>query len=161
MIEKLCRRCNTVKPASMFSVRKKTKDGLQSECKSCISDRYKENRDAIRERQKETWQRYADENGEKLKEKNRVRRIATVQQASAYREAYKAKYAPKVNAKNVVWSHLLTGRLQKMPCEICADPVSDAHHDDYAKPLEIRWLCRRHHAQWHAKHGAAPNGETK
>lgn len=24
-----------------------------------------------------------------------------------------------------------------------------AHHDDYTKPLEVRWLCHRHHREQH------------
>lgn len=36
-------------------------------------------------------------------------------------------------------------------CEIdgCDNP-GERHHDDYSKPLEIRWLCRKHHALLHA-----------
>lgn len=41
------------------------------------------------------------------------------------------------------------GLLERQPCEICGNPKSDAHHDDYDKPLEVRWLCRRDHAKWH------------
>ncbi len=26
---------------------------------------------------------------------------------------------------------------------------SERHHDDYSKPLEIRWLCRIHHLELH------------
>jgi hypothetical protein len=29
--------------------------------------------------------------------------------------------------------------------------VVDAHHDDYARPLDVTWLCRRHHQQRHAE----------
>ncbi|MBA7592340.1 hypothetical protein ES708_34520 [subsurface metagenome] len=31
-------------------------------------------------------------------------------------------------------------------CEIegCYE-LGERHHDDYSKPLEIRWLCKRHH----------------
>ena len=35
------------------------------------------------------------------------------------------------------------------PCEICGKEKVDAHHDDYAKPLEVRWLCRFHHNKHH------------
>ena len=41
--------------------------------------------------------------------------------------------------------HLLRG-----PCEICGSPNSEGHHDDYGRPLKVRWLCRKHHKQLHA-----------
>lgn len=37
------------------------------------------------------------------------------------------------------------GLLVRGPCAICgAEPVQ-AYHPDYAKPLEVVWLCRAHH----------------
>lgn len=35
------------------------------------------------------------------------------------------------------------------PCEICGAENSFAHHDDYTKPLEVRFLCQKHHSEWH------------
>jgi hypothetical protein len=32
----------------------------------------------------------------------------------------------------------------------CGEPRVDAHHDDYARPLDVRWLCRPHHRLTHA-----------
>lgn len=49
---------------------------------------------------------------------------------------------------------LSRGELAKGPCEVCgiseADgALIDAHHDDYSKPLEVRFLCRQHHIRLH------------
>lgn len=43
------------------------------------------------------------------------------------------------------------GDLTRQPCEVCGAVNVDAHHDDYSKPLEVRWLCRVHHSEFHAK----------
>lgn len=41
------------------------------------------------------------------------------------------------------------GRLIRQGCEVCGEK-GQAHHDDYSKPLEVRWLCPKHHAALHA-----------
>jgi hypothetical protein len=43
-------------------------------------------------------------------------------------------------------------KLKPNPCEVCGDVLNvQAHHDDYDKPLEVRWLCRKHHQALHRK----------
>jgi hypothetical protein len=51
-----------------------------------------------------------------------------------------------------------TGRLVRGPCEVCGHAKTDAHHDDYSRPLDIRWLCRDHHIEHHDDHGFAERG---
>lgn len=44
-------------------------------------------------------------------------------------------------------------------CESCGRPSNknlrkpdiEAHHDDYSKPLDVRWLCKRCHGVFHAE----------
>lgn len=55
----------------------------------------------------------------------------------------------KKRAQNTVTYAIRTGRLVPHPCEACGDPKAEAHHDDYAKPLAVRWLCRTHHLRAH------------
>jgi hypothetical protein len=33
---------------------------------------------------------------------------------------------------------------------VCGAHEAHAHHDDYTKPLKVRWLCPMHHAEVHA-----------
>lgn len=66
----------------------------------------------------------------------------------------------KARATSRVYFAKQKGQLIKKPCEVCGAEQTDAHHDDYAKPLEVRWLCRAHHRQWHVKHGEALNACT-
>ena len=51
-------------------------------------------------------------------------------------------------ANGMVARAIQNGTLTKQPCEECGQKA-EAHHDDYSKPLEVRWLCKKHHAKAH------------
>lgn len=46
---------------------------------------------------------------------------------------------------------IAAGRLTREPCSVCGSERSQAHHPDYSKPLEVVWLCAKHHADEHAR----------
>ena len=73
--------------------------------------------------------------------------------ATAASRKYKADPAnkPKIAARNKVAYALKTGALKRGDCEVCGKPEGQAHHDDYSKPLDVRWFCTKHHGQAHAK----------
>ena len=61
------------------------------------------------------------------------------------------------------------GLLTPEPCEICGKTgvmadgrnVVQAHHDDYNKPLNVRWLCQEHHYEWHKTNRPIRRGGTE
>lgn len=54
-------------------------------------------------------------------------------------------------ARNRIHKALRRGELERQPCEVCGAAWAEAHHDDYAKPLDVRWLCKAHHMEHHRK----------
>jgi hypothetical protein len=66
------------------------------------------------------------------------------------RERGTAEQKLKIAARNEVRKALLRGDLVRQPCERCGKP-GHAHHDDYQRPLDVRWLCRKHHLEEHAQ----------
>lgn len=66
-----------------------------------------------------------------------------------YRTRQKERWPEKELARKAVRNALKRGQLKRTPCEKCGEPKSEGHHDDYSKPLEVRWLCRRHHIEHH------------
>jgi len=55
------------------------------------------------------------------------------------------------------WAHmalrsaLRRGLVEKQPCERCGCEHSEAHHGDYDRPMDVRWLCRPHHKEEHRR----------
>ncbi|WP_156137632.1 hypothetical protein [Methyloceanibacter caenitepidi] len=55
----------------------------------------------------------------------------------------------KRRAQKTVENALKAGRLERQPCERCGAEKVHAHHDDYSKPLDVMWLCPKHHRERH------------
>lgn len=54
-------------------------------------------------------------------------------------------------AQTAVNNALRDGRLTKQPCAICGTEKNvHGHHQDYSKPLAVKWLCAKCHHRIHA-----------
>ena len=50
-----------------------------------------------------------------------------------------------------VYYAVQSGELVRQPCEKCgSEEQIEAHHDDYTKKLDVRWLCHKCHMAFHA-----------
>lgn len=66
----------------------------------------------------------------------------------------------KVKANPAVYRAILKGKLiRPCICDNCGNKNKIiAHHCDYSKPLEVNWLCRFCHSDWHILNGEGLNG---
>ena len=117
-------------------------DGHLNICKLCTCKRVTKHRDANVERIREY-------------DKDRPVRNGTLKAI----EAWDTKYPMKRKAITTVGNAIRDGKITKKPCEVCGATKVHAHHDDYDKPLDVRFLCSVHHRAWHKKHGEAANGK--
>ena len=92
-----------------------------------------------------TWaRRYRDNNLERVREYDRERGV---------RDADRIK----VRTRAAVNAAVQRGDLVPQPCEVCGTEgkrddgrrLVQGHHDDYSKPLAVRWLCPTHHGELH------------
>jgi hypothetical protein len=66
----------------------------------------------------------------------------------------------KRGANTMIGNAVRDGRLQKpSACQSCeSEPKRlHGHHDDYAFPLVVRWLCPGCHNKWHKENGEGLN----
>ncbi len=111
-------------------------DGHVNKCKEC-------NKKDVRERSQhpdriETLRKYE---AKRFKEKKRREYVL------AQGRKYNKNNRFKRNARQKARRALLSGKLIKQPCEICSSKNVEMHHDDYAKPLDARWFCQKHHKE--------------
>lgn len=94
---------------------------------------------------------YYAKNREHWLELQRARRITS----NASREYDRVRYHTDPDhrlrkiARNKVGLALRRGKLERQPCEVCGERPAEAHHDDYTRPLDVRWLCKQHHLEHH------------
>lgn len=135
---KKCFKCGKEKPLSEFYVHPQMGDGHLGKCKECtrvdVSTNYRARRHY-----------YA------VYEKMRTTREDRRQRKHEYEQRSRANHPEKYAATGAVNNAIRDGRLERKPCEVCGCERVEAHHDDYSKPLEVRWLCRTHHLEVHGK----------
>lgn len=126
---KTCRGCNRTLPLDHFWRRQRGRDGFNPRCKDCLA--------------KTPEQRAAD------REYTRRWNQANPERHEAGVQAYCRRHPERRAARNAVYYATKRGKLERQPCEVCGDSDSQAHHDDYSRKLEVRWLCRTHHGETH------------
>lgn len=142
--KKPCSRCKRWLSLLGFYRDSRLSSGYSSRCKQCeyqghlnySHQYYRTNRDRIlrqcaQYRQTPQGKRFA--------------RREDIRQRTLHPEKYQARY--------IANTAIQSGALKRLPCECCG-AKAEAHHDDYSKPLEVRWLCRLHHQQHHNKEGS-------
>lgn len=150
MKAKKCFKCGKVKPLDEFYKHPKMKDGHLGKCKECT---------------KKDVHVHRDENLEKVKtyDKRRNRLPHRIKARKKYAQSSrgkkvcgkaKKKWIERNPLKKAVYrifkSAIKTGRLKRQPCEKCGSTIRvHGHHDDYYKPLEVRWLCPKCHTEFH------------
>ncbi len=135
-----CSKCGEWLPASAFYRDKRTPNGLKTQCKACHTE------GAIRTRDKENHRAKRRESARKNFAKN----------PEKFREQWRKrprKVGPKADARQIVHLALRIGALVRPEvCEECGERKRlTAHHEDYQKPLQVRWLCYLCHAQEHRR----------
>ncbi len=81
-------------------------------------------------------------------------RSKKIRQTKRYKETHNAnrrkpEYKIKERAHTIVCKAVKNGILKRLPCEKCGKQKSEAHHDDYSKPLEVIWFCHTCHMEHH------------
>ncbi len=114
--------------------------------------------------------KYQQENKEKIAAQKYKYHQENKEKIAAQKAEYRQKNKEKIAARKkeqvmsvplAVWARsvfkFLPG-IVRGPCEVCGDEDDvDAHHDDYVRAMDVRWLCQTHHKRHHAKYGEAKN----
>ena len=87
------------------------------------------------------------------KEKNRERVNAKQRE---YEAANPRRNRPVDRQKQIAQSRLnqgiSKGEVERQPCEYCGSTRNVVgHHPDYDKPLDVIWLCQKHHTLEHRR----------
>jgi len=153
-MEKTCLKCGKEKPISEFySFKRDGELKPTSQCKKCICATV-DRRRKLKESTDPDWVMKEAERHRKKQEKYRKLGRANVSTGAKKREVMKRweknnplKYAAKILCGNSIRD----GKLIPKNCEVCGKKKTDAHHEDYTKPLEVHWLCRKHHTERHVE----------
>ena len=133
---KTCFKCGEEKPIMEFYRHPAMADGHLGKCKECAKMDVRANRAANADYYREY---------EALREERPERKA----QKAALLLRMRARWPDRNAARGAVSSALKSGRICKLPCWVCGSDNVHAHHPDYDSPLDVVWLCVKHHREAH------------
>lgn len=134
---KTCFKCGIEKELHEYYKHPRMGDGHLNKCKQCTK----------RDSQK-TYEKIISTPELAIKERERQRIKEANRRLFGKVKTY--KYSKKKHpAHSIMACAIRRGDLKKLSCEVCGSAKSQGHHEDYSKPLDVIWLCTRHHADRH------------
>ncbi len=165
MKEKKCFKCGETKLINEFYKHAQMKDGYLNKCKECT----KKDTNKLRNANIEKCRAY-DRGRANLPHRVDARKAYTEKKKESgefsrekkeTNDRYRKKYPQKTRARRIFQYNMSKGNIKKMPCSVCGDLNSEAHHPDYDFPLSVVWLCSKHHKELHVKLGTFRKSEDK
>ena len=140
----ICKRCETDKGVEFYA-----NDRTCKECRKALvrANRLKRG-DQYREYDRQRYRNNPDRR-EAINQYLKTDKGREVANAAKRRWIHRNQH--KRAAHIIAGNAIRDGRLAPQPCEQCGEPKTDAHHDDYGQPLNVRWLCRKCHAREHGR----------
>ncbi len=137
-----CKFCLQIKQDEDFYVSNKTK------CKECIKAAVKQNRLDKLEYYR-AFDRCRGSRPERVAARKAYAKTSEGRIASAAaKKRWIVANAIRRKAHNKLAAALKSGKIQSQPCFICGDKA-EAHHPDYSMPLDVTWICPKHHKEAH------------
>lgn len=151
--EKKCTTCGETKPLAGFTTRAASPDGRYNQCLTCRRELTRRWRASNKDRVREYEAAYYAANKDRINAQSRAWMASPLGRASRriFKKRWDAENPKKRRAHALVTSARNKGHLIPQPCERCGATKTVAHHDDYAKPYDVRWLCQSRHRQLHAE----------
>ncbi len=60
-----------------------------------------------------------------------------------------ASHFLKRKTRYITKKMMLAGMIERKSCEVCGDEKSQEHHNDYQNPMDVTFLCEKHHREHH------------
>ncbi len=149
---KTCSKCKEAKPLGEFYAHPETADGLLGKCKECKREDQRANRAAKIDFYRESDARRYQEDP---RVRQRQRRYLATDAGKASRRKCSLKYLAanqdKRAAHKILENAVRGGRISKPDeCSKCgAGGRIHGHHEDYALPLAVVWVCAQCHVNIH------------
>lgn len=159
---KKCFKCREEKPLCEFYKHKQMADGHLNKCKACAKSDVSKNYDANKDYYKQYEKERANLPHRVKARQEYAKSESGIIKSNEAKIRWSRRNPIKRMASIIVGNAVRDGKIIKPDsCESCGSIPNrlHGHHDDYALPLVVRWLCPGCHKKWHAANGEGLNAE--